>query len=61
MKGNIKSSYFTKIIFSYIDEKRKLKLIKYNKNIKNKLDIHLVNYKFLSGKYFIFEPNGKGK
>ena len=61
MIDNIKSIYFIKIIFSYVDEKRKLKIIKYNKNIKNKLDIHLVNYKFLSGKYVIFDPNGKGK
>ena len=61
MIDNIKSSYFIKIIFSFIDEKRKLKIIKYNKNLKNKLDIHLVNYKFFSGKYVIFEPNGKGK
>ena len=47
MIDNIKSSYFIKIIFSLIDEKRKLKLIKYNKNMKNKLEVHLVNYKFL--------------
>ena len=61
MIDNIKSSYFIKIIYSFIDEKRKLKFIKYNKNIKNKLDIQLVNYKFLSGKYAIFMPDGKGK
>ena len=61
MIDNIKSSYFIKIIFSLFDEKRKLKLIKYNKNMKNKLEVHLVNYKFFSSKYAIFEPNGKGK
>ena len=61
MIDNIKSSYFIKIIFSFIDEKRKLKLIKYNKKFQNKLDIHLVNYKFLSGKYAIFMENRIGK
>ena len=56
MIDNIKSSYFIKIIFSLIDEKRKLKLIKYNKNMKNKLEVQIqliinflvVNMLFLS-------------
>ena len=57
----IKSFYFYKIIFSYIDEKRKLKLAKYNKNIQNKIDINLTNYKVFSGRYIIYEADGKGK
>ena len=41
--------------------KKKFKLIKYNKIIKNKLNISLINFKDLSGKYIIFDTNKKGK
>ena len=40
---------------------RKFKLVKYNKNLQNKLDINLIDYKNLSGKYIVYEENGKGK
>ena len=36
MLENVKSSYFAKIVFSFIDEKQKLKLVKRNKNIQKK-------------------------
>ena len=36
MLESIKSSYFTKIVFSYVDEKQKLKLVKYNKSLQKK-------------------------
>ena len=61
MLKNVKSSYFLKIIFSHITEGRKLKIIKYNKNIQNKININLINYKIYSGSYIIYEENGKGK
>ena len=41
--------------------KKKFKLIKYNKIIKNKLNISLINFKDLSGKYIIFDTNKKRK
>ena len=44
MVENVKSLYFIKIVFSHIDEKKKLKIIKYNKQIQNKIDITLLNY-----------------
>jgi len=61
MLKNVKSSYFMRIIFSFIDEKQKLKLIKYNKSLQETMDIKLINYKIMSGKYIIYEQNGKGK
>ena len=61
MLRNNKSSYFIKIIFSYVDEKVKLKLLKYDKGIQNKLNINLTNYKFYSERYIIYEKKGKGK
>ena len=61
MLKNIKSSYFSIIIFYFLDEKVKLQLIKYNKSFQKKLDIKIINYKFFSGKYIIYESHTKGK
>ena len=55
-----KSIYFIKKLFTFVDEKTKLDIIKYNKNMQNIMDINLINYKFYSRKYIIFEENGKG-
>ena len=52
---NIKSKYFSRIIFSYLNAKNQLKIIKYNKRLQNNMDIKLINYKFYSGKYIIYE------
>ena len=59
--NNIKSQYFSIFIFSFLDEKKKLEIIKYNKNLQNTLDIKMINYKFYKGKCIIYELNGKGK
>ena len=61
MMENIKSKYFIQFIFSFIFESNKLGLVKYNKNLQNKLGINLINYKFWSGKYIIYKINGNGK
>ena len=61
MVENIKSIYFTKIIFNYVQEKTKLKIVKYNKTLQKSLNIGLVNYKVLSRRYIIFGENGKGR
>ena len=61
MLKNIKSSYFIKLIFVYIDERQKLKLVKCNKNLQKNIDISIINYKFFSGKYIIYESNRIGK
>ena len=61
MLANIKSVYFIKLVFSKIDEKRKLNIVKYNKSLQNILSIKLVNYIFISNKYIVYEENGIGK
>ena len=61
MLQKIKSKYFIRRLFVLADEKNKLDIIKYNKYLQQKLEINLVHYKFLSGKYIIYEENGKGK
>ena len=47
MLENIKSSFFTNILFSYLNEEIKLKIIKYNKNFQNLLGINLFIIKYL--------------
>ena len=50
----IKSSYFVEILFSNLDEKGKLELIKYNKKLQGIMNINLINYKIFSVKYIKF-------
>ena len=61
MLEKIKSIYFSRNLLSSLEESRKLKLIKYNKNFQNMINLTLINFKRLSGKYIIFDNNGKGK
>ena len=61
MLNSINSLYFIKILFTYLNEKEKLRIIKYNKSFQKKLDISLINYKFFGEKYIIYESKGKGK
>ena len=61
MLEKIKSKYFIRRLFVLADEKDKLDIIKYNKNMQNVLDISLINYKIFSKRYIIYGKNGKGK
>jgi len=61
MLKNVKSSYFLRVLFSFTNEKQKLKLIKYNKSLQRNIDINLINYKIFSGRYIIYEQNRNGK
>ncbi len=61
MLQNIKSSYFIKLIYTFVEESQKLKLVKYNKSIQKNLDISIINYKHFKGRYIIYESNGIGK
>ena len=58
---NIKSKYFYKIIFSHLNDGRKLEIIKYNNSFQKLLDISINNYKLFSGKYIVYETNTNGK
>ena len=61
MLKNIKSSYFIELIYSFIDEGQKLKIIKYNKSLQKNINISIINYKYFKGKYIIYESKGIGK
>ena len=56
----IKSSFILTKVFSIVNEKIKLDLIKYNKRMQNTLNIKLLNYKLFSGKYIVYSKNGVG-
>jgi len=58
---DIKSSYITKKLFSFLSRKQKLDIIMYNKNLQKILSIGIKDYKKIYGKYIIGEKNGKGK
>ena len=61
MLKKIRSLYFIQMIFTYCNEKQKLKTIKYNKSLQNIIKINLINYCQYSGKYVIYDSNGIGK
>jgi hypothetical protein len=61
MLENIKSLFFMRIFFSYVDEKQKLKIIKYNKSLQSNVNISIINYKYFKGKYIIYESEEYGK
>ena len=50
MLEKVKSSYIIKLFFMNIYERKKLKLIKYNKNIQSKIDVNIKNYKLFKRK-----------
>ena len=51
--GNIKSSYIIKGIFLFLNEKQKLSMIIYNKQLQKILGVDIKVYKEISGKYKI--------
>ena len=57
MLKNIKTSFFINKFFSFVDEGRKLEIIKYNKNIQKSMNISILNYKIYCGRYFKKEGN----
>ena len=58
---SINSLYILKEIFSLLSEKLKLEIIIYNKDLQNKLDINIENYKKIRGIYREVEKDGKGE
>ena len=59
--GDIKSSYIIKGIFLFLNDKQKLNMIIYNKQLQKILGVDIKVYKVVSGKYKIGEKNGKGR
>ena len=51
----IRSNYFLELLFNNLEKKKKLTLLKYNKNIKKRINININNYKEYSEKYSSIE------
>ena len=52
---NLKSDYFLQKLFENLPKKKSLEILKYNKKIKNRLNINLNNYKEFSEIYSLIE------
>ena len=52
---NLKSDYFLQKIFNYLLEKKSLQIIKYNKNLKNRINISIYDYRRYSSIYSSIE------
>ena len=52
---NIKSDYFIQKFFDNIHNRKSLEIIKYNKNLQNKMHININHYKNYSEKYSSIE------
>jgi len=59
--NSIKSSYILNEIFTFINEKQKLNMVIYNKQLQKMLDVGIRRYQKISGKYKEGKKNGKGK
>ena len=58
---NIKTPFFIEMIFEYLNDGVKLKLVTYNKRLQKIIEINILDYRIYSGKYIEFETNGDGK
>ena len=52
---NLKGDYFLQKLFNHLSKKKSLEIIKYNKSIKNKINISIVDYKEYSDIYSSIE------
>ena len=61
--SNLKSDYFLRKLLGYLLKKRSLDIIKYNNNLKDRINININNYKEYSEIYSSIEleikPNNK--
>ena len=61
---NLKNDYFVQLLFNNLEKKKLLEIIKYNNNIKKRININIKDYKEYSEKYSSIEieikpPNNK--
>ena len=61
LKRDIKSFDIIEEIFSFLDQKEKLKIIIYNKELQKELRVSIQDYKNINGRYKIGGKNGKGR
>ena len=49
--GNLKSDYFMQKIYNFMNKKKSLEIVKYNKKIQNRLNLSINDYKEYSEIY----------
>ena len=49
------------LLFSKLIEKKKLYIVRYNKKLQNEIKINLIDYKFFTGRYIIYETKERKK
>ena len=59
MLTNIKSTYFIHLTLLYLSEKKKMKLINYNKYLQKLMDRKIIHYRLLSEKTRIYDESKK--
>ena len=57
MLNKIKSKYILQNVFVHINNIQKLNTLRFNKKIQNRLELNIIDYKRLSGKYKILKNN----
>ena len=60
MLENIKR-FFLLELFSNLSEEKKLKIIKYNRSLQNKIKLNIIDYKIYSGRYIHYTSEKKGE
>ena len=58
MLKKIKPLFFIRKLFMLVDEGKKLKILRYNKELQNTIEISFTNYKHFRGIELIYESNG---
>ena len=53
--NDIRSDYFLQNVFNNLEKKKKLNIIKYNKNIKDRINVNINDFKEYSEKYSSIE------
>ena len=57
----IKADYLLQSIFSFVDDKKKLKIVQNSKKFQKRLDINIMNYRQMSAKFFMGVWKGIGE
>ena len=55
MINNVKSVYFVRLLFFHFNDGKKLQIVRNNKTLQKILNLNIIDYKLLSGKYIILD------
>ena len=61
LKRDIKSSIYICRVFSFLEQRQKLKILRNNKQLQKMIRINIQDFISISDRYKVIEKNGKGK